>query len=242
VAAGLQAQSAESSREVSRRLAIIALSLRGYAGDPAALAEWRKLLGMEARHAGDPHHHDRFEAFFATLVAAGQVARLGDPAAAQAALVPLEHAVANAGYPTLVDLLRVAQAEVLLARKQPAAAVALLQARVTGTEMVLLRATVARAYRDAGQLERAADEWRWVAAHRGRAYAEYGDNWILQPVNVVETGLALLGGAEVAAQSGRIADARALLAQFQRAWPQRPAAEADRLRKLQERLAAPPKA
>jgi putative peptide modification system cyclase len=241
VAAGLQAQSAESSREVSRRFAIIALSLRGYAGDPAALAEWRKLLGMEARHAGDPHHHDRFEAFFATLVAAGQVARLGDPAAAQAALAPIEQAVANAGYPTLVDLLRVAQAEVLLARKRPAEAASLLQARVTGAEMVLLRATLARAYRDAGQVDRAADEWRWVAAHRGRAYAEYGDNWILQPANVVETGLALLGGAEMAAQSGRLAEARTLAAQFQRAWPQLPAAEAGRLRKLQELLAAPRK-
>jgi hypothetical protein len=107
--------------------------------------------------------------------------------------------------------------------------------------MVLLRATLARAYRDAGQVDRAADEWRWVAAHRGRAYAEYGDNWILQPANVVETGLALLGGAEMAAQSGRLAEARTLAAQFQRAWPQLPAAEAGRLRKLQELLAAPRK-
>jgi putative peptide modification system cyclase len=242
VAAGLQAQSAEGSREVSRRFAIMSLSLRGYAHDPSALAAWRELLAEEARHAGQPRHPHRFHALFAATLAAGQVARLGDPAVAQAAVDKLAAPATSAGYPTLVDLLRIAQAEIALAGKQPEKAIALLKPRATGTELMLLHATLGRAYRAAGQDEQAAECARWLAARRGRAYAEWGDEWLLQPITVVETDLALLDGAELAARAGRMTEAAALATQFERAWAQPPAAEAARLRALRQQLAGTAKA
>jgi hypothetical protein len=238
VAAGLQAQSAEASREVSRRFAMIALSLRGYAHDPAALGAWRDLLQVEVRHATAPHHHDRVEALFGTTLAAAQVARLGDPAAAQAAIARVEKAVTTAGYPMLLDQLGIARAEIAMAQNRPQDAVEHLRYRVNGTELVLLRATLARAYRAAGRGDLAATEWRWLAGHRGRAYAEWGHELMLQPITVIETNLALLGAAEVAAAGGRRDEARALAAEFARAWPAPPPEEAGRQKALQ-RLVGP---
>jgi putative peptide modification system cyclase len=238
VAAGLQAQSAEASREVSRRFAMIALSLRGYAHDPAARGAWRDLLQVEVRHATEPHHHDRVEALFGTTLAAAQVARLGDPAAAQAAIARVEKAVTTAGYPMLLDQLGIARAEIAMAQNRPQDAVDHLRYRVNGTELVLLRATLARAYLAAGRGDLAATEWRWLAGHRGRAYAEWGHELMLQPITVIETNLALLGAAEVAAAGGRRDEARALAAEFARAWPAPPPEEAGRLKALQ-RLVGP---
>jgi hypothetical protein len=61
---------------------------------------------------------------------------------------------------------------------------------------------------------------------------------MLQPITVIETNLALLGAAEVAAAGGRRDEARVLAAEFARAWPAPPPEEAGRLKALQ-RLVGP---
>jgi hypothetical protein len=60
---------------------------------------------------------------------------------------------------------------------------------------------------------------------------------MLQPVNVIESNLALLAAAELDQAAGNAAAARASLAQFDKAWPQPPAFVSARLRKLRALLA-----
>ena len=59
---------------------------------------------------------------------------------------------------------------------------------------------------------------------------------MLQPVNVLESDLALLAGAELAEQAGDVGAANDWLGQFRAAWPEPPAFVRGRVDRLVARL------
>ena len=65
----------------------------------------------------------------------------------------------------------------------------------------------------------ALDEARWLANHRGRAYAEYYPGNLLTAFNVEQSNLSLLYGAEFALTMHDYGTARAMLDEFRKAWP-----------------------
>jgi hypothetical protein len=73
------------------------------------------------------------------------------------------------------------------------------------------------AYASAGDFKAALEQARWLAAHRGRAYAEYDPHRV--PFNVVQSDLAMLNAAEYAATLGDKAEAQKSLQEFRKIWP-----------------------
>lgn len=236
IAKGLQVRAQAMSREDARLFAVAALALSSYADGAASLGDWQRLVDIELHHGTEPGHPDQFKAKFAALYGAGHLARLGDLPRARKVLSRLQASAEGSGYPALIDLSKILEAEIALATHEPDRAVRALAPRATGQELCLLRATLLRAYRAAGNVAQAQAQVLWLTAHRGRAYAEYNSKRVLQPVNVLEADLALLAGAELAAQAGDAGAANDWLGQFRAAWPEPPAFVHARVDRLAARL------
>jgi putative peptide modification system cyclase len=137
-----------------------------------------------------------------------------------AALANLQDSRDIKGFPLMEQLQQVLQAESLRLGGKPADAIDLLESLVkSDTALMATHAALARAARDAGQRALALREWRWIEAHRGRAYVEWGAEGALTPMSVAETTLARLEIAELLSKSGDKPGARKALDSFLAAWP-----------------------
>jgi hypothetical protein len=231
-AQALQKQSDSVSKLMSETYTGASLGLRSHEQGARVLPEWRNFVATEMRGAVNPDDPDIFASRFDALYGASQLARLGDVKAAQAVFDQLRQPVMQSGFPTLVDMATVLEAELSLAGNQPKAAIAALKPRVSGSELCIVHAVLLRAYRQANLPQEASQEAAWLMSHRGRAYVELNSNWLLQPSNVLESDLAILSGAELAEAAGDHAQARELLGKFTKAWQQPPGFVAERLLKL----------
>ncbi|HEX5123673.1 MAG TPA: putative peptide modification system cyclase, partial [Rhodanobacteraceae bacterium] len=199
-----------------------------------ALHEYAAGLSREFPKAIDGERDDlAFEVLYAGWLAA----RSGDSALAET-LVASVPADKDTEYPVRERFRAIVKAELARAAGKPADAVALLKPTVDGAELYLAHATLMEAYAAQRDLAHARDEARWLAEHRGRAYAEYNMRQLLTPLNVVESDLALLRGAELALAAGDKASARTGLDTFLKAWPEAAASEplSSRIRTLQKDL------
>jgi putative peptide modification system cyclase len=218
----LATSSATLSPLHSRTLRATVLGLRGYAPDARLAADWKRLIAEElprARNANDP---DVVSATFAVLFGSAELARLGDLDTAQATLASLETPASKLGYPAVDDMLAVLRAEIALAQKAPERALSELRPRLNGSELGWIHSVLLRVYRQSGAVADARREAEWLVGHRGRAYVEWNSQYLLQPLNVLETDLALLTSAEIALETGSVDLARRLLAQFDAAWKHPP--------------------
>jgi hypothetical protein len=93
---------------------------------------------------------------------------------------------------------------------------------LNGGELGWIHSVLLRVYRKSGSVADARREAEWLANHRGRAYAEWNSQYLLQPLNVLESDLALLTSAEIALETGSTDLARKHLAQFDAAWKRPP--------------------
>ncbi|TDR41202.1 putative peptide modification system cyclase [Tahibacter aquaticus] len=165
-------------------------------------------------------------------------ARSGNAAAARARL---QQAVApdTGNYPSLAGMREVAAAEISRAAGGDAAkAVAQLRKLVDGDELLLTHIALLDALRAGKDWAGAREQAQWLTTRRGRAYAEYNGDWLLNPFYAAYSNLAQLDLAEIELAAGNRSAARAALAQFRSAWPQaaqRPAL-AGRLDKLETAL------
>jgi tetratricopeptide (TPR) repeat protein len=232
----LRKVSATASKLRERAYSGMALGLRSYEKGAETLPEWRRFVAEEMRAAIRPDHPDAFSSRFAALYGASQLARLGDRPAAQSVLDQLSRPVAESGYPTLVDMAKVLEAELALTNEQPKAAIAMLAPRVVGSELCIVHAVLLRAYKQANLTQEAVQEASWLSAHRGRAYVEANSSWLLQPVNVLEADLAILSSAELAVAGGDPEQARLLLDRFSKAWRHPPGFVAERVLKLKSAI------
>lgn len=187
-------------------------------------AEFARELGAYARSEAaalhDAQNYDRENALFGVFFAAYLAARNGDATQGQAILAGItgENEVKNYRY--VADMAALAQAQLALAGGDAAAALALLNARVDGSELYLLHVGLRDAQDAAGAFDAAAQEARWLAQHRGRAYAEFNVMQMLKALNVAESNVAVLSEAEIAQRQGKLDVAVQKLAAFLRLWPE----------------------
>ncbi|MCE7032240.1 putative peptide modification system cyclase [Lysobacter sp. GX 14042] len=102
---------------------------------------------------------------------------------------------------------------------RPDLAVQLLDAALDGTELVQTRVAMLSALRASGRLPEAEEHARWLAANRGRAFAEANASQVLQSLNVMDTRLALLDLAEIHAAADNSTGQALALNAFLAAWP-----------------------
>jgi putative peptide modification system cyclase len=216
----------------ARAYEMMIASLRAYTAGKGELPNLRRLVASEAKLAADPNHSDSFHARFASLYGASLLARLGDANAARAVVEPLRKQILASGFPTLVDMMAMADAEIALAAGKTDAAIAALAPRVTGAELYQVHAVLLRAYVAKHSRAEALAQARWLSSHRGRAYVEWSSQYVLQPSNLVESNLALLSEAELLREDGQTKPAADALAAFNNAWPKPPGMVARRLAQL----------
>ena len=228
----LQRDSAAVSKLLERIRFGTALGLVTFEQGSGALPDWRRFAAAELPSAGAPDGPDVFSLRFAALYGASQLAKLGDAQTARGVLKELRQPVEQSGYPTLVDMAKVVEAELSLAENRPDLAIEILKSRVHGSELCIVHAVLLRAYRQANLSQDAIREAQWLSSHRGRAYVEWNAERMLQPMNVLESDLAVLALAELANSDGDANKARQLLAKFALIWRQPPGFVAERVLKL----------
>jgi putative peptide modification system cyclase len=148
---------------------------------------------------------------------------------------------AHPAYTAAFKLREVAEAEIARKSGNAPAAIEQLEKLVDGSELYITHVALLDSYAQAGKPgDEALRESRWLAAHRGRAYAEASAENLLTPYNVGQSDLALLRGAELALKANDGAGARSMLGKFREAWPEasRAPAFAERVKKIQDGLPA----
>jgi hypothetical protein len=173
------------------------------------------------------------DAVFQLLLAGYLAARLDDEKLVQSALAADLPEARSGEYPVLKQMLTVALAEQLRVKRDFDQAIATLKPLLDGKELCIVHQALLDTYASSNRNEDALREAKWLAEHRGRAYAEFNVQRILVPLNVVQSDLALLRQAELATALGRKSDANDHLAEFRKAWP-----EADRVGFVAARLKA----
>ena len=89
-----------------------------------------------------------------------------------------------------------------------------------GNEPFQTHVALLEAYAAARPATKALAEARWLTAHRGRAYIEFGGcTWCQQALNVTDTTMAHLRAAELLANSRATSKRTRELASFDRNWP-----------------------
>ena len=205
------------------------LGLRSYVEGKAVLPELRAVATEELARATRPDDPDVLTSTGTALFAGALAAQLGDSATGRAVLDALAERAPDLGYPSVDDLLAILRAELELQQGQSEVAVAGLRARLSGGELAWVHVVLRRAYAQAGKLDQARREADWLASHRGRAYVEFNNQYLLQPLNVLETNLALLHGAELARRANDAAAAATALRRLHAAWADVPAPFAARV-------------
>ncbi len=161
---------------------------------------------------------DGMEAAYTSIVAALLAQRLGDAQTASRVVRVLERTGRYLGEPPVNGVFVALRAEQLRAAGKPDRAISLLEGALDGNEPIQLRVSLMEAYAAAGRREQALAQARWLAQSRGRAYAEIGAAWSLQPLNVYDSTLARLRAAELLAARGDREEAQAELRRFDSAW------------------------
>ena len=215
------------------------LLLRGYAPDVKFHADLTSYLRTEIAHANDPLDADTNQSLFDVLTAGWIAAHFGDSELASEAKQVAAERATGSGFPALSSMATALDAELALQHGQAKQAIEMLQAVVNGSESYFIHALLARAYAADGRHDDALREADWLSANRGRAYAEWGENYMWQPINVAESNVALLTAAEQAMADNKFETARQRLASFDAAWPKTSAiAEiATRRQEIHEKLA-----
>ena len=211
----------------------IALSLRSYGEDVNFQRDLQAFAHDEINHASDARDTDPNHSLFTTLASGWMAAHSGDLKLAR----EVQHVAADrakrSGYPALSGMAVVLDAELALQEGQSKRAIEILQTAETGTELYFQHVLLARAYAVDNRHDDALREMDWLVANRGRAYAEGNDDNMWQPVNVLESDLALLSSAEQALAGGNKVVARQRLKAFDLAWPRLP-----NIRSLKARVAS----
>jgi putative peptide modification system cyclase len=199
----------------------IALALRSLAPDDRFGPDLAKYLEAQAARLEGANTLQRRHVLFHALGAGWMAAHNGDSAAARRMLALAEGDPLTAAYPANLAMLRSVQAELALADGKPEVAIELLadSAGDLSRGSYFERAVLARAYARAGRWSEALAQYEWLSANRGRAFAENTSLSQWQPVNLVESTLALQGIADAAGRTGQPKLAKDAAAKFAAAWP-----------------------
>jgi tetratricopeptide (TPR) repeat protein len=212
---GARSESAKISPEVQRRFALVETSLRASV-DPDAVSgkvlhdTLNPTLEWLHKASGEYRADAQLDAMFAGYLAA----RRGNVDFARELIEPARPLDDN--YPVLSKMYTVADAERLRADGKPEESIRLLKSALDGSELYVTHVALMDAHASTGDFKAALEQARWLAAHRGRAYAEYDPNRV--PFNVVQSDLATLHAAEYAAALGDKTGAQKSLEEFRKTW------------------------
>lgn len=200
---------------------------------PLAVAQWAKgdhqaslatlkilsELALESLESAKSNTGARDDASLAAY--AGFLAqRMGNTDIAAKAIRGIEKREKASSLPPVGSLLRILTARELRRKGKPSDAIAELVPLLDGNELFQTHVALLEAYTDAGKLDKAVAEARWLTANRGRAYSEFGGcKWCQQALNVTDARMAGLQAAELLSKQSRLAEARRELVPFDRRWP-----------------------
>lgn len=146
-------------------------------------------------------------------------ALMGDKRTLSLALDQLRDQTVVQNYPTSRQAMEILLAERDRLDGHPDKAIARLEAMAGKSDaLIVAHSALLRALRADGRHEAALKQADWIAAQRGRAFAERGISSLLEPVTVADTTLAQLDAAEALWQLGRKDEAKARLALFAKLW------------------------
>jgi len=161
----------------------------------------------------------RSDSQFRILLAAYLAAKADDLERARTILSAAGALSRDADYPVLLNMREVAEGELARAEHRPEDAIKMLAGRKDGTELYVTHVVLMDAYSASNKHAEALSEATWLAAHRGRAYTEYGAEWVMTAFNVVQSDLALLRASELARSLGQAERSREWRDRFVKAWP-----------------------
>ena len=196
----------------------IELSLRHLTGTGATKEETQRLGARALSELAKANSFDRPDIQIDLLFAAYLAATKGDTKYASDVLGAVGPEPRSSDYPVLNKLYVAAQAEIERASGKASDAVKLLVSSLDGSELFLTHVALLDAYEAAGERAAAVEQAQWLAAHRGRAYIEYGTRSVI-PYNVAQSNLALLKRAELLHAAGKREEAQRALDEFRKAWP-----------------------
>lgn len=193
------ATQANDAMEILRAHAAIA-SVAALAGDADASKQIRELLAMVAANGAAADAVYAPASSETGLLAGLLAARIEDAALVQAALQRIQDQSAPKDYPTVGQLQQVVLAEQERMLGKPQAALARLQPLMKeDTALVAAHWALMRAQRAAGNLDAASEQARWLATHRGRAFAEATTTEVLRFFNATVSAEALKVGSDTVA-------------------------------------------
>ena len=214
------AEAAKIGPGKTRRFRTMELSLKSlsapHAEQATALRAHLDGLAAALKDKDDTGHID---ATFSALTTGYLAARLGESSLVDAVLATDLAEARDGQYPMPRQMLAIVEAEQARAAGNADRAISILKPLVDGRELCLVHQALLDAYVAGGHTEDALAQAGWLAAHRGRAYAENNVQRMLTPLNVVQSDLALLTGAELAAKLNRSDEAKQQLDAFRKAWP-----------------------
>jgi putative peptide modification system cyclase len=163
----------------------IELSLRSIANEREKTASLLAGYVRDLRQAqSNAHDVSREDLNFQALLGAYIAARQGDTSLANSLLSSAEQTSRGYADPMLASMSTIARAQVDLADKKADEAIRLLSPTVDGSELYLSHSLLMAAYRLKNDAPAALEQAKWLAGHRGRAYAESSAQLILMPINV----------------------------------------------------------
>jgi putative peptide modification system cyclase len=195
------------------------LGLHSVAGTTSSEALTDYLRAEKAALAAADNAIERGQIRFHIVFVAYLAARNGDAKLAADALVAAGDAARSANEPVLSQLATIADLEIERATGRIGGALGKLKMQLDGSELYLAHVALMDAQAARGDHAAALIEARWLATHRGRAYAEYGAHQYLTTFNVAQSDIALLHMAELSTSLGDMTEARKAIDRFQQIWP-----------------------
>ncbi len=167
------------------------LSLESYKPDGKFYPRQQEYLDKNIRSLRSGHVADKKFLQFNLSATAWMAAKSGNTGFAEKALQAAKDVHLEQPPSANKDMQLIAEAKILMAKHSPEKATALLASRsMQSDSLYLLNETLEQAYRSAGKNQDADRMLKWLMENRGHAYAEYGSENFLQPVNVYSFYLA----------------------------------------------------
>jgi len=155
------------------------------------------------------------------LFRAWLLAYYGDVKAAKQRLEQLAEPARGGDYPALSKLRALVEATVAARQGQTDKAAQNLKSMLDGTEYFGTHLLLMEMHAERKDFAAALNEARWIAAHRGRAYASTAAGDSFMPFNVLQTNLAQLHIAENALALGKADIARDALGVVRANWKEK---------------------
>lgn len=199
-------------------LAVTEASVAVLNGERARARELLAAASRNALAASKDAGFDESDYIYLALASAYLAQRQDDPSLARSVLDALKDRPGLWATPKLAEMREIVLAGQERLDGKPEAAVRRLAALLNGHELFQTRVALMQAFEATGDADKALEQARWLAAHRGLAYIELAGGQSLQSLNVADTRVARLRAAQALKALGRTAEADKEAQAYSDAW------------------------